>query len=190
MEEAVGCGTLSDVCFISTVFGKGQCLGRKSKLKSWSECLLTFFPIWKSCVCLLSRYSQRLVTKNWLHTQKQVPWRKKLWGPSGLWSLLGARRESWRGQEGPLSTGSKNSLLLHFATYSFVVWGYSPYGHKESDTTEDTYSTQACTRVYGFPLPNINPLPTKHIHPLLMAGGCQTLQQGSDHFWLPRRLRW
>ena len=34
MEEAVGCGTLSDVCFISTVFGKGQCLGRKSKLKS------------------------------------------------------------------------------------------------------------------------------------------------------------
>ena len=123
MEEAVGCGTLSDVCFISTVFGKGQGLGRKSKLKSWSECLLTFFPIRKSCVSLLSRYSQRLVTKNWLHMQKQVPWRKKLWGPSGLWSLLGARRESWRGQEGPLSTGSKNSLLLHFATYSFVVWG-------------------------------------------------------------------
>ena len=123
MEKAVECATLNDVCFTSTAFGKGQGLGRKSKLKSWSECLLTIFPIWKSYVSLLSRYSQHLVTKNWLHTQKQVPWRKKLWGPSGLWSLLGARRESWRGQEGPLSTGSKGSLLLHLITYSFVVWG-------------------------------------------------------------------
>ena len=45
---------------------------------------------------------------------------------------------------------------------------------KSQTQTEDTFSTQACTRVYCFPLPNINPLPTKHMHPLLMAGGCQT----------------